>query len=585
MASRFGTYGTPGDGHLDSNGLYAQSLHELHARCSFEYAPIHKVFPSFIMNHFRDNEAYDAFRGTDYTPHNLHKYPEHSHWRHGLKPRPPGAPPVVGGLCDLPSTSGSTAGQRYTIMRAGPFTSNGGYDWWQFAGHDVLNMSRHMAGGETIGILSHWVTAVDAASGYPLGYPPMHVHHIHLVPQKPWLRYQWATPSTASWRNVLSHLTQEQGAAYYVPNYVAEQHGEWDLCDITATADGRCFAESLPAGHTNLLDFSLDFEGELNDGRAVGAANLTWWLEIGLGWTRDVAPLKPLSYAVITEDHFGMVNGHQHTYENYHWVPSEGEWVNYYTVSRGTGAAPACHHHPPSQRHRICPPSPAAAAPDLPLLTTVSHMAPRPMQGRMPTGGELVRMKHHVHMNLLERAYFLSASAAELDLSARPLGPNGREMGKKEIPGAFFSHGGRLGKLFESMSDDDVGTAENLHTWPVGVVTPQALGAKDLDALEVRDDNLSPSLSTCPHMPPHATTCRHMPPHVPTCPHMSPHVPTCHHMPPHATTCHRMQFRTCSCCYIPPHAATCHHTPPHAATRRHVPLHAVICRYMLLHGV
>ena len=105
-----------------------------------------------------------------------------------------------------------------------------------------------------------------------------------------------------------------------------------DLCDIHAEQKG-CFAEELPHGFTNLIDFELDFEGELNDGREVGAPDLEFWLEIGIGWTYDIRARKPLSYAVMVEDHFGMVDGHQHTYENYHWVPSEGEWVNYYTVS------------------------------------------------------------------------------------------------------------------------------------------------------------------------------------------------------------------------------------------------------------
>ena len=154
-------------------------------------------------------------------------------------------------------------------------------------GHDTLKLSRHLVGGQSkIGISSHWVTAI--ANGKPLGYPPMHVHHIHLVPSKPWLRYQWATPSTGGWRNLLSHLITEQGAAYYVPNYVMEQHGEWDLCDVHETRSG-CFAEALPRGYTNLIDFTLDFEGELNDGREVGAANLAWWLEIGIGWRFDVS--------------------------------------------------------------------------------------------------------------------------------------------------------------------------------------------------------------------------------------------------------------------------------------------------------
>ena len=195
-------------------------------------------------------------------------------------------------------------------------------------------------------------------------------------------------PATAGWRNVLHHLTEEQGAAYYVPNYVMEQHGEWDLCDIHTSKTG-CFAEELPSGYTNLIDFPLDFEGELNDGRRVGAPDLNFWLEIGLGWTYDVTSRKPLSYAVITEDHFGMVDGHQHTYENYHWVPSTGEWVNYYT-------------------------------------------------GRMPTSGNLVRMKHHVHMNLMYRAYFIATSADELELSACPIGPDGEEMAQRRCPAHSF---------------------------------------------------------------------------------------------------------------------------------------------------
>ena len=294
------------------------------------------------------------------------------------------------------------------------------------------------------------MTGVDASTGKPLGYPPLHVHHIHLVPEKPFLRYQWATPATASWRDMLDLVTSTQGAAYYVPNYVMEQHGEWDVCDVHEHAQG-CFAESLPRGYGNLVDFPLDLEGEINDGRPPHSPGLTWWLEIGLGFSRTPEPFRPLSYAVLTEDHFGLaawsmwpgpqqptrppiaseaqslaqgcgplgperkalaawtpqrgcvsaiwhpphvaditafdraglVDGHQLTYENYHFVPSQGEWVNYY-------------------------------------------------EGRLPTGGSLVRMKHHVHMNILERAFFIDASAAELGLSARPLGPDGREIGAKE---------------------------------------------------------------------------------------------------------------------------------------------------------
>ena len=297
---RFGNYGTPSPSHRP--GLYSPRLTDLHKLCTWHYEDVQTAFPSFIMNHFANNSVYDAFNGTDYTPHNLKNYPEHSHWRKGLHPQPPGSPKIVGSLCDIADTDAPANGRgermHYTLMRVGPFTSNGGDDWWQYAGHDTLKLSRQLSGGRTIGIGSHWVVGVEKSSGVPLGYPPMHVHHIHLVPSKPWLRYQWATPATAGWRNVLHHLANEQGAAYYVPNYVMEQHGEWDLCDIhDGVSDGgvggtgkeECYAETLPPGYVNLIDFPLDFEGELNDGREVGAPDLTWWLEIGIGWTYEVS--------------------------------------------------------------------------------------------------------------------------------------------------------------------------------------------------------------------------------------------------------------------------------------------------------
>ena len=48
---------------------------------------------------------------------------------------------------------------------------------------------------------------------------------------------------------------------------------------------------------------------------------LTWWLEIGLGFSRHPEerpdPFRPLSYAVLTKDHFGLVDGHQLAYQNY----------------------------------------------------------------------------------------------------------------------------------------------------------------------------------------------------------------------------------------------------------------------------
>ena len=129
---RFGNYGTPSPSHRP--GLYSPRLTDLHKLCTWHYEDVQTAFPSFIMNHFANNSVYDAFNGTDYTPHNLKNYPEHSHWRKGLRPQPPGSPKIVGSLCDIADTDAPANGRgermHYTLMRVGPFTSNGGYDWW-----------------------------------------------------------------------------------------------------------------------------------------------------------------------------------------------------------------------------------------------------------------------------------------------------------------------------------------------------------------------------------------------------------------------------------------------------------------------
>ena len=73
-------------------------------------------------------------------------------------------------------------GATWAILRVGPFSSTGGYDWWQFAAHDALNLSRRLEGGRTLALHSHYVVGVRAEDGGVLGYPPLHMHHLHVHP-------------------------------------------------------------------------------------------------------------------------------------------------------------------------------------------------------------------------------------------------------------------------------------------------------------------------------------------------------------------------------------------------------------------
>ena len=62
-----------------------------------------------------------------------------------------------------------------------------------------------------------------------------------------------------------------------------------------------------------------------------------------------------------------------------------------------------------------------------------------------------------------------------------PSRPLSRARCGEQVPGAFFSHGGALGKLLF----DSTGTDANLNTWPVGVApTHKFHGAASLDEFE-----------------------------------------------------------------------------------------------------
>lgn len=93
--------------------------------------------------------------------------------------------------------------------------------------------------------------------------------------------------------------------------------------------------------------------------------------QVGVSWTADIELLEPLSFGILVEDHANIVLGHQYSYENYYWVPTDGQYVNFY-------------------------------------------------EGKMPATGKLFRMKHHDHMALFTKSLLIAASAEELGLTAKP---------------------------------------------------------------------------------------------------------------------------------------------------------------------
>jgi hypothetical protein len=154
------------------------------------------------------------------------------------------------GTCRV-QTETSEGIQTWYSQRVGPFTSHGGYDWWFVAWDDVGNLSQLIAQSPSRAFGAKEVVhgAVDA-EGAPIAFPPLHLHHSHIVggrdAQSEWL--------------VLGHGDQQ----------CASEHGG-TACQQTSFG-ARALVFDAPPNVAILW----------NDVRAAGSAPLEWWFEISL---------------------------------------------------------------------------------------------------------------------------------------------------------------------------------------------------------------------------------------------------------------------------------------------------------------
>lgn len=273
-------------------------------RCAFDAVPLQRRWPSFLVNYYADTDAYDAFRGDDLTPHSHHLYAAYTKYSTSLRT-------VDGGVgyafCSVDADSDS----RWHVQRIGPFLSKGGYDWWQMAAHDVLNMS---AASLPACLLESALGVVDL-HGTPLSYPPFHIHHIHISPEQESLRYH--DPKNFSIQ------------------YVLERHGEWGH-RVPST-------EAEPDGFCRKIDFPLVLDMEINDARPAGSAPLTWYLQLAVRWRPFVQGDRSVSVMNIrnpnhnfpgappTPSHTTYSDAHQLSQEAYFWVPTANPFVSWYT--------------------------------------------------------------------------------------------------------------------------------------------------------------------------------------------------------------------------------------------------------------
>ena len=84
------------------------------------------------MHHYPSKGAYDSWRGTSFTPHNMHSLAPQYQMR---APRSATALPLL-----FEHRKRLPDGGVWHVRRVGPFVSRGGFDWWQMQARDVFGL-------------------------------------------------------------------------------------------------------------------------------------------------------------------------------------------------------------------------------------------------------------------------------------------------------------------------------------------------------------------------------------------------------------------------------------------------------------
>ena len=223
----------------------------------------------------RNNDEYENYSGIDLEP-------DHEPWRpdeerrmladgHGngdwyTSAQKGTLVPGTSGQVMVGSCKGKThkLGTWHT-QRVGPFTSVGGYDWHQISWVDPAFISTAFpAGGGTAGILGHFTGPVDADGTTAIGYPPIHQHHVHVVPAP----HDVFLEPVARWTN----------------NRLMVIHGDWGFESL---GSGPMYTQLQAMGQEymgwqKLVDQTPSINLELNDVRTAGSDPMTFYYQISL---------------------------------------------------------------------------------------------------------------------------------------------------------------------------------------------------------------------------------------------------------------------------------------------------------------
>jgi len=157
----------------------------------------------------------------------------------------------------------------FEAVRVGPVTTHGGKDWTSFTLQD-FDISQHVKRWPTaervVAVRESFLGAMEAG-GRLLSYPPLHPHHMHVGEKR-----EFET-------DIYTHSTIT--------------HGD-DIC-LASSGGVGCTIRAMAPGYATLLRPPLVLNALMQDVRASGSANLSYYVVLTMRSTPYDGSYKPLT--------------------------------------------------------------------------------------------------------------------------------------------------------------------------------------------------------------------------------------------------------------------------------------------------
>jgi len=225
-----------------------------------------------VLNHSAYSDTMPAWSA--YTPHG----PEANTQMRPAPPDDPDAPISLGDMFGHPypvehERCGplSDYESSWTIDRMGPFYGKGGYGWYSAGWPDCGGFRELLAGGQV------WVTAFGFApsdeNGKPLGFPPLHIHHMHVSTSQSQGRFFGSKGTLPLFDRPFTHLNVE-----------FDIHGDRQCQPSRGGTD--CLIRGFPRGFGVQVTRPMHTFYDVNDVRPLGSPDFKFYTEHAFRWTR-----------------------------------------------------------------------------------------------------------------------------------------------------------------------------------------------------------------------------------------------------------------------------------------------------------